>query len=174
MNIFCCASMPEFVSASAVRSHATAEPALLVFDLSISRTPDTVREEIRRAAITLGWRQPVFLEPSPGSPHLDLRRGAVARFVHSMQDGQVLRSRVEAALLPCFEKGWIAPEGQGASLFFNYLHDYVLHVAACVPFARRIHFPHGLDQPRREQLQGVRFYYRARGWSTLWHTWPQQ
>ncbi len=171
LAIFCVASMGEVVSACACLPYSGANRNVMLVNLGYSGEMDKVQSAIASTTENFDWDRIEYMYDET----IDrLNQGFLQRFILFLQQESARADRIQKMLERLVVWDGTRIPGKNISLFFTVCHNYVLHLAGILHQARRVLFPHGLDQPRKQQILQYPFYYRKRGVVTLFSSLPKQ
>jgi hypothetical protein len=172
MDLYLASSTVELVSACIVRRHLGSGPAVLLFNLGLSRETEIVRQRVMEVAGF--WNQVVFLEREDAPGAGDVSVGAVYRMWAELRNSRRYVAVLRGLLRQCLGEAALHQRGHGIRVFFNHFHQPVFYLLGILPGAQRVYYPHGLDQPRSHQMNQQPFMFAPRGLVSALKTWPRQ
>jgi hypothetical protein len=163
--LFCVSYWGELMSACAVKEAVNARRQLLLVDLSMTHPAFKKHAEI--IAKGFGWDGIAFKyfnEHLTASNHPVNKRQYLAN---------VLAGRI--AVKDALDgSGWAVSNSRETHVFFSVIHPYILNTLSILNRCVRVYYPHGIDQPRRNQIFPISYLFRSRSLTTLVKTISRQ
>ncbi len=172
--VFLAGSTAELISALTCLAGLGISDAVVFVERNISYGTVTMDPLLAAARSRFPTVRFVELEIKRPAPEEVPRKKEWSSFIKRWQAARSIRSQWDAACRAHFGMGLKSFGARLQAVYFTALHDYVLVFLAACHAESRVFYPHGFDNPRRQDATDYAYVVRRRSVRTVIGTFTQQ